>query len=77
VRKSTGSGTYTTVSGATFSAVTIGGQSALKVVYQVTDGSSLDDDGAADGNITDPAGPAVLVVGVPNTGLGGQPAGER
>jgi len=77
LRKSTGSGTYATVSGATFSAVTIGGQSALKVVYQVTDGSSLDDDGAADGNITDPAGPAVLVVGVPNTGLGGQPAGER
>jgi hypothetical protein len=63
---------YTTVSGAVFSAVTIGGQPALKAVYQVTDGSALDDDNTADGTIVDPAGPAVLVVGVPNTGLGGQ-----
>ncbi len=62
--------TYTTVPGASFSTVTIGGQTALKAVYHVTDGSALDQDGTADGNIVDPAGPAVNVVGVPNTGLG-------
>jgi hypothetical protein len=63
--------TYMTVSGATFAAVTIGGQSALKAVYQVIDGSAFDQDGAADGTIVDPAGPAILVLGAPNTGRGG------
>ena len=52
--------TYAMVPGATFSTVSIGGQSALKVVYQVTDGSSLDQDGLANGVIVDPAGPAIV-----------------
>jgi hypothetical protein len=61
---------YTTISGAALSNVTIGGQPALKVVYEITDGGPLDQDGVADGNIVDPAGIAVSVVGAPNTGLG-------
>jgi Tol biopolymer transport system component len=66
--------TYKNVPGAVFTSVTIGGQSAVRVVYQITDGSSLDDDGIADGNIVDPAGIATAVlaaatVGAPNTGL--------
>jgi hypothetical protein len=51
--------------------VTIGGKTALKAVYAITDGSSLDRDGLADGNIADPVGPAFNVLGVPDTGLGG------
>ncbi len=70
MRKWASANAYTTVPGATFTTTAIGGQAALKAVYQVTDGSSLDDDGAIDGNISDPAGPAVLALGVPNTGLG-------
>ncbi len=67
-------GVYLTVPGAVFTNVTIGGQPAVQVVYQITDGSSLDDDGIADGNIVDPAGIATAVlgttttVGAPNTG---------
>ena len=60
---------YTTVTGATVSSVTIGGQQATKIVYQVTDGGSLDEDGTANGTIVDPAGPAVLTVSAPNTGV--------
>jgi hypothetical protein len=62
---------YAIIPGATVTQVTIGGASVIKVTYQITDGGPLDTDGAADGTITDPAGPAVLVVGVPNTGFGG------
>lgn len=54
-------GVYTTVPGATFSSVSIGGQSALKLAYSITDGGTLDDDGMADGNIVDPVGVAVAV----------------
>lgn len=68
---------YTTVSGATMSMQTIHGQQVLVIVYEVTDGGSLDDDGIQNGVIVDPAGPAALIasnssaaqVGVPNTGL--------
>jgi hypothetical protein len=62
---------YTTVVGAVLTKVTIGGQSALKVVYQITDGGPLDQDGVADGTIVDPVGPALNSVGAPNTGLSG------
>jgi hypothetical protein len=65
------SNAYMSITGAVFSTVTIGGETAVKVVYQVVDGGPLDQDGAADGNIVDPVGPAVLVLGAPNTGLGG------
>jgi hypothetical protein len=66
-------GSYQTISGATISTATIGGQPVLTVSYQVTDGGPLDDDGTANGVIVDPAGPAVLgasTPAVPSTGLG-------
>jgi len=61
--------TYQTIPGAVLSNVTIGGQAALKVVYQITDGSAFDQDGIADGNIVDPVGPA-LASTAPATGYG-------
>lgn len=61
--------TYTTVSGATFSTVTIDGQSVLKVVYQVTDGGPLDQDGVANGTIVDPAGPGTTLGTLAETGV--------
>lgn len=61
---------YTTVSGAVITNVTVGGGPALKIVYQITDGSTLDEDGTANGVIVDPVGPAVLAAtSSPNTGL--------
>jgi len=63
--------TYSTVPGTTVTAVTIGGQTATKVTYQITDGGSFDEDGSANGAIIDPVGLAVPSVGTPNTGLGG------
>jgi len=62
---------FTTIPGATASNVTIGGQPALKVVYTITDGSSMDQDGSVNGTIVDPSGPGVVTLGAPNTGLGG------
>ena len=66
--------TYTTISDATITPMTIGGESVLKVTYSVTDGGALDEDGVANGTIVDPAGIAVLgstsaTVGTPNTGI--------
>jgi hypothetical protein len=61
--------TYTTISTATITAVTIGGQKAVKVVYQVTDGGELDQDGTANGTIVDPAGIGLLEVTAPATGF--------
>jgi len=60
--------TYATITGAVITAVTIGGRSAVKVVYTVTDGGALDADGIANGTIVDPAGIAVLGAASPNTG---------
>ncbi len=71
LRKWNNDSSYTTISNATFSSLTIGGSKALKVQYQITDGSTLDQDGAADGNIVDPVGFANSVLGAPNTGFGG------
>jgi len=69
---------YTNLPGATLASVTIGGQQALEITYQLTDGSALDADGLTNGTIVDPSGPAVLGVSVPNTGLGGlQPAASH
>ena len=67
-------GIYTTIPGAVFTNVTIAGQPALRVTYNITDGGPLDQDGTANGTIVDPSGPAVLGAstigpGVPNTGL--------
>lgn len=71
LRKWNDDSSYTTVNGAILSSVTIGGNKALKAQYQITDGSTLDQDGISDGNIVDPVGFALNVVGAPNTGLGG------
>lgn len=59
------------ISDAVITSVTIGGQTATKVVYSITDGSSLDEDaGIVDGYIVDPVGLAQVVVpGAPNTGF--------
>jgi hypothetical protein len=62
-------GVYTAVPGAIIQQVTIGGISVTRASYEITDGSSLDDDGVADGNIVDPVGIAQSIVGSPNTGL--------
>ncbi len=61
--------TYTTIPGAVISYVTIDGQSVAKIVYALTDGSSLDSDGTPNGTIVDPSGLA-LSAGAPNTGYG-------
>jgi hypothetical protein len=63
---------YFTIVGATITRVTIGGQNAMQVTYQITDGGSLDIDGLANGRIIDPVGLATLVAGVPNTGFSRQ-----
>lgn len=62
---------YQAISGAVLSQETIDSMTVTKVVYQVTDGGSLDEDGVANSTIIDPAGVAGVVVGAPNTGLGG------
>lgn len=59
---------YTTVDGATITHAVIGGQNVVKVSYQVTDGGPLDEDGAANGTIVDPAGLATAVATLTNTG---------
>lgn len=64
------SGQYQTVSGATFSRQTLHDNQVLIASYSIVDGSSLDDDGVANGIIVDPAGPARLIPGVPSTGVG-------
>lgn len=69
LRKSSGTGTYTTIDDAVLTSTTIGGQKVLKATYQVVDGGVLDADGIADGNIVDPVGIAQSTVTVPDTGL--------
>jgi hypothetical protein len=61
-------GAYVTIAGAVISNVTVGTQSALKVVYVIADNGPLDLNPTI-GIITDPSGPGRLAVGVPNTGL--------
>ncbi len=61
---------YNTVTDATISFVTIDGQSVAKVVYNVTDGGSLDTDGVSNGIIEDPIGLSVKLPAAPNTGAG-------
>ena len=59
---------YTTIPGAVLSNITINGQKVLKIVYQIADNSPLDENPTV-GTITDPSGPATLMVGAPNTGI--------
>ena len=60
---------YFMIPGSSVSDVTVGGQKAAKVTYQITDGGLLDVDAIANGTIVDPAGPASSVVAAPNTGV--------
>jgi hypothetical protein len=55
------SNTYFTLDDATQQVANIGGQSAMKAMFAVTDGGGRDMDGTADGIITDPAGLAIAV----------------
>lgn len=64
------------ISSYTLTPVTIGGESALKVEYDVTDGSSLDEDGVANGIIIDPVGLAVADTSHASSG-GGVSSGSR
>lgn len=64
-------GGYFQIEGARITDDSIGGQSVKLAEYRVTDGGIYDIDNDANGTIEDPAGLAQLVVGVPNTGLGG------
>jgi len=60
---------YFTIPGSVVSTVTVAGQTATKIMYQIKDGGPLDIDGTVNGTIVDPAGPADNVVGTPNTGV--------
>lgn len=59
---------YSAIPGATIENVVIGGQKALRITYAVADNGPLDLS-AITGTITDPAGPALGILGVPNTGF--------
>lgn len=63
---------YTPVEGTTLEQVTIGGELATKVTYQVTDGGVYDIDETENGTIVDPVGLASSVLGVPDTGFAKQ-----
>lgn len=60
---------YFTVNLATLTHETVGGKQAAVASYSITDGSSLDVDGAPNGVIVDPVGFGTPVTGAPNTGL--------
>jgi LysM repeat protein len=52
--------TYKTISGATFGAATVGGNTVSTLTYTLVDGGPLDADGTANGTIVDPVGAAVI-----------------
>lgn len=60
---------YFTITDATKAAQTIGGQAAMVVTYDVTEGGDLDVDGLDNGVIVDPVGLGVLGASAPNTGI--------
>lgn len=66
---SAGNQSYSAIPGAVISQVSIGGQTVTKLVYQVTDGSSFDEDATANGTIVDPAGLGLAIVSAPKTGI--------
>jgi hypothetical protein len=51
--------TYTNVPDAEITEITLNGNPALKLTYDITDGGDLDDDGLANGTILDPVGLAI------------------
>jgi hypothetical protein len=58
-------GEYTTIDSAVIEEVTINGERALKMTYDVVDGGPLDEDGLENGIITDPVGFARVVYTTP------------
>jgi photosystem II stability/assembly factor-like uncharacterized protein len=64
-----GTNAYSTITGATKTTQTIGGQAVTVVTYTVTDGGDLDVDGSHNGSITDPVGLGQLSVEAPSTGI--------
>lgn len=58
---------YSEIVDVTYSTRNVGGVQKTVVTYEVTDGSSLDDDGSVDASISDPSGPAVFVAATPTT----------
>lgn len=62
-------GAYQNVPGAVIGSAMVGSTKVTTLTYSVTDGGALDADGAANGIIVDPAGPAVLAVTSPDTGI--------
>lgn len=63
---------YDTVDDVSFKLVTIGGESAMRVRYDITDGEELDQDGEANGTIVDPVGVAMVEIVSPKTGFAQQ-----
>ena len=61
---------YSTIENASITSTVVGGMTVVKVVYQITDGGSMDEDGTMDGNIVDPSGPAYVQSGS-GSGSGG------
>lgn len=59
---------YTTIDGAVVTNVIVGGQQAVRISYDITDGGPLDQDGVADGTIIDPSGPAILAASASGNG---------
>ncbi|MEZ4211219.1 MAG: peptidoglycan-binding domain-containing protein, partial [Candidatus Paceibacterota bacterium] len=66
-------GEYTTIDSAVIEEVTIDGQRALKMTYDVTDGGALDEDGLENGTIVDPVGFARVAA----TSSGGSSSGSK
>lgn len=62
---------YFNIADAQITQQTINSQNVAVVTYSITDGGVYDTDSEVNGYIRDPAGLAELVLGVPNTGLGG------
>jgi len=61
---------YTTIAGATFGTVTVGGVAKTTVTYNVTDGGPYDEDGVANGLIVDPVAIAQPVAATSLTDTG-------
>ncbi len=68
-------GEYTTIDSAVIEEVTIDGQRALKMTYDVVDGGALDEDGLENGTIIDPVGFARVVA--PSSSGGSSSSGSR
>ena len=60
---------FQNLTGATFGTADIGGTQVTTMTYALTDGGPLDADGLANGQIQDPAGPAVLGSATSNNDL--------